>query len=69
MRAVEETCCGLGYLKFTLHHSLGTARRVTFRSEVIDGDTPSCWDVSHNEEQWQAKKREIKGRKRRLKRE
>jgi len=69
VRAVEEVCCGLGYLKFILHRSLGTARTVTFRSEVIDGDTPSCWDISHIDKQWQAKKREIKGRKRRLKRE
>jgi hypothetical protein len=69
LRAVEEICCGLGYLKFTLHHSLGIARTVTFRSEVIDGDTPSCWNISHIEEQWQTKKRERKGSKRRLKSE
>jgi len=69
MRAVENICCGLGYLKFTLHHSLRTARTVTFRSEIIDGDTPSCWNISHIEEKWQTKKREKKVRKRRLKRE
>jgi len=69
MRAVEEICCGLGYLKFTLHLSLGTARTVTLRSEVINGDKPSCWDISHIEEQWQAKKQGRKCRKRSLKRE
>jgi len=52
----------LGYFKFTLHHPLGTARTVTFRSEVIDGDTPSCWNISHVEEQLQTKKREGKGK-------
>jgi hypothetical protein len=69
MRAVGEICCGLSYLKFTLHHSLETAWTVIFRSEVIDRDMPSCWNISHIEEKWQTKKRERKGRKRRLKRE
>jgi len=59
MREVEEICCGLGYLKFTLYHSLGTARTVTLRSEVRDGDTPSCWNISHIEGHWQAKKRKL----------
>jgi hypothetical protein len=59
-RTVEEISCGLGYLKITLRHSLGRARRVTFRAEVTDGGTLCCWNNSHVEAYWQNTKRDKK---------